>query len=95
MFAVLGHMPEKSTARILLSLQADKASGKFQHPDAKLSFSSRANQNIDALLVHHFKVAVLHFAKCSNGGGLCITFWKGIEHFARSKYNVAVCIQVD
>jgi hypothetical protein len=90
---VLKCQPQDATIRILRSLQADKAAGKFQQPDAKLSVGSSPNSDIDAVLAHHLKVTVLVFTKCLNGGGLVVTSWHGVEQFSKSKFIYQYILQ--
>lgn len=94
---VFGRAPLDETLVILRSLAKDKKNGLFEDADgeALLSRESYANSDIDILLSISYKIPVLVFRECSNGGGFALTFRFGLEHFATRKYMLRHIILIN
>lgn len=83
----MGCMVQESTPSVLISLEKDKQRGLFGKSEAKLSFQSFANTDIDFLLANEiFKCPSLVFNHCLNGGGVSLVGWYGIKYFPECKY---------
>jgi hypothetical protein len=69
---------------LIESLARDKDNGLFGKPQARLSRDSYGNADVDLILSKELELAVLVFMPCSNGGGLVLLSYYGLEHYFKS-----------
>lgn len=87
---VLGHTPCAETLDILESLAEDEILERLDpavNRNATLARKSYANTEIDCLISTAYKIPVMIFGDCSNGGGFAMNFNYGMHHYATCKLN--------
>lgn len=82
---VLGYSPDHETEALFKSLQRDKKKGLFGNAEARLSRSSFANSDADIIISKLYKIPIMIFAACNNGGGVTMIMSHGLEHFSTCK----------
>lgn len=85
--AVLGRSSSlQDTKDRLLALKNEQDRGNIGNKEAKLPGNCYGSSDIDLLLSILYQVPVLIFQYCSNGGGVTLIAWYGLEHYDKCKF---------
>ena len=85
--AVLGRSSNLQDTKDLRSaLKVEHDIGNLGNKKAKLPGNCYGSSDIDVLLSGLYQVPVLTFQHCSNGGGVALLAWYGLEHYDKSKF---------
>lgn len=71
---------------VLQALTVEMEKGNIGNAEARVPRECYGTSDVDVLLSELYQVPVLTFQHCSNGGGVALTFWRGLEHFEKCEF---------
>jgi hypothetical protein len=90
------YVPDKQTEKIFDCLVKARTDGLLSETNTKnrLPRGAYANYDLDLYLSKIFDVAFAVLMPCSNGGGLCLMSYAGLQNYAKCKYLPIHCFEV-
>jgi hypothetical protein len=94
MMAVLDRKTSNGEIQVVLrALKDEHARGTIGNAEARLPRACYGTADVDVLLSGLYKVPVLTFKHCSNGGGVALYSWCGLQYYEKCEFhhNVICC----